>query len=371
MAKKRKLGISVFVVILTILMLAVIIFTAMVNFKFSSSAKSGTLFGKHIYIMENNDMAPELSKWSAVISDSGDIQVLTEGSVILFKQNKNFDSVMRISEVVHNTDSTVYKVSSDAEPDKTIEIDKSAVIAKCNKESQNLGKILNFLKSTKGLIAGLLLPCLILLTVIIVKIVSVRKSSDELEDNYENEEEDFDDEDDDEEDSLLRKRINPLFIPDGSINQGEEFEKKKSSIAKNFAQKPGAVKSREVRRIPAQKESENAVERFKAAVEEKPSAPVMKKPTLAPDGSNPDINEKMAAIKAALSQGNGKTDPDNSRTMKINISDESKNYNTEHKPARTENVQSKKVSDSTKKKDDNIKSIDDLIRILEEEKKKL
>ena len=51
-----------------------------------------------------------------------------------------------------------------------------------------------------------------------------------------------------------------------------------------------------------------AVERFKAAVDEKPNAPVMRKSTLVPENANPDVSEKLAAIKAALSQKNENQD---------------------------------------------------------------
>ncbi|MGN0622308.1 MAG: hypothetical protein ACI4I9_10620 [Porcipelethomonas sp.] len=381
MAKKKRLGVSVFVVILTVLMLCVILFTAMVNFKFSSSAESGTLFGKHIFVFETEDMAPEIDKGSAVIADSDDIQVLTEGNVILFSQGEGFESVMRIREVIHNTDNTVYKVAYDADPDNVIEVNKKNVIAKCDTESQNLGKLITFLKSTVGLLVGLLLPCVLLLVLIIVKLVSVRKGSEEDEEYEDEFDEDFDNDEDEyeEEDSLLRKRVNPLFTPDANINQGEEFERKKSSIAKNFAQKPGAVRSRG--RIPSEKTAENAVERFKAAVEDKPSAPVTRKATLAPDGANHDKNEKMAAIKAALSQGESlsseRTKTIESKTMKIKITDERKaepvqepvlNKTADNRSAVSKPSAPKPVQ---KKKSDDIKSIDDLIKLLEAEKKKL
>jgi hypothetical protein len=371
-------------------MLAVMVFTAMINFKFSSSAKSGKLFGTHIYVMDSDDMSPELDNGSAIISDSDDIQVLTEGNVVLFRQSEDFERVMRIREVVHNTDSTVYKVSTDSDPDNTIDVDKSDIIAKCNKESHNLGKLINFLKSTVGIIVGLLIPCIVLLVVIIVKIVSVRGRDDEQEllDQYDDDDYfDDDDEEDEDDDSMTKGHINPLFVPDATINQDEEFEKKKSSIAKNFGQKTAA--RRETRRIPTEKESENAVEKFKAAVEEKPSAPVTRRATLAPEGASADTSEKMEAIKTALSQetGAGYDEVDTLKTRKIIITDEMKNQSqlssaavkkasNESAQAKTAaaakaSAQKKAAKPKAKKADDNIKSIDDLIKALEEEKKKL
>lgn len=373
MAKNKRLGISVFVVILTIIMAVSVVFTFSVSYIFSSDGVSGKLFGKYIYIMDTADMESEIEKGSAVIADEDGIAVLIEGNVILFKNGKR-ENVMRIREVVHNTDSTVYRVSPDSEPEKIIEISKDNVIAKCTTESRNLGAVISFLSSMPGIIVGMLLPCFIILALLIMKIVSIRKADN----NEDMAEADYDDDDEDDEEfkgfnGHQVKPISsaPLFNPESDLNPGDDFERKKSSIAQNFSQKPGAAPKRPVRK-QQQNAPKAAVEKFKAAVDEKPNAPVTKKPTLVPENSNPVVSEKLAAIKAALSQqeNKGEISADNANTD--SGSAEKTAAFKAVKPQQGKSAASKPAPvKKAPSKTSNINSIDDLIKALEEEKKKL
>lgn len=380
MAKNKRLGISVFVVILTIIMALSVIFTFSISYMFSSDGVSGKLFGKYIYIMDTADMDPEIDKGSAVIADEDGIAVLIEGNVILFKNGKR-ENVMRIREVVHNTDSTVYHVSPDTAPDNTLEISKENVIAKCTTESHNLGVLISFLSSITGIILGMLLPCFVILAILIIKIISIRKS-----DNEEDTSPDYDDDDDDEEFKGFNghqvKPISsaPLFDPESDLNPGEDFERKKSSIAQNFSQKPGANPRRPARK-PQKNAPKEAVEKFKAAVDEKPNAPVSRKPTLVPEDSNPVVSEKLAAIKAALSQQEMQQNSNAFNHSDKNAAEKTATFQAVkpqsakpaesrpavNRPAARKPAPARKSSSMTS----NINSIDDLIKALEEEKKKL
>lgn len=378
MAKNKRLGVSVFVVILTIIMALSVIFTFSISYMFSSDGVSGKLFGKYIYIMDTADMTPEIDKGSAVIADEDGIAVLIEGNVILFKNGKR-ENVMRIREVVHNTDSTIYRVSPDTAADNTLEVSKDNVIAKCTTESHNLGVLISFLSSMPGIIIGMLLPCFVILALLIMKIIAIRKSDNEEDTSADT---DFDDDDDDDEEfkgfnGHQVKPISsaPLFNPESDLNPDEDFERKKSSIAQNFSQKPGAAPRRPARK-PQQNSPKAAVERFKAAVDEKPNAPVSRKPTLVPESSNPVVSEKLAAIKAALSQqeeqenGTASSSSDNNSAEKTATFKAVKPQQPEpavSRPAARKPEPVRKVPSKTS----NINSIDDLIKALEEEKKKL
>ena len=129
-------------------------------------------------------------------------------------------------------------------------------------------------------------------------------------------------------------------------------------------------------------QSENAVEKFRAAVDEKPSAPVTRRPSLAPEASRNDKNHKMAAIKAALNKkvdADDKIDLEKTAAFKIPAAQEKTGepksqpvrQQTVSQPIRKNPVQNKPVKKTAPKKQDNIHSIDDLIKALEEEKKKL
>ncbi len=378
MAKNKRLGVSVFVVILTIIMALSVIFTFSISYMFSSDGVSGKLFGKYIYIMDTADMTPEIDKDSAVIADEDGIAVLIEGNVILFKNGKR-ENVMRIREVVHNTDSTVYRVSPDTAADNTLEVSKDNVIAKCTTESHNLGVLISFLSSMPGIIIGMLLPCFVILALLIMKIIAIRKSDNEEETSADT---DFDDEDDDDDEfkgfnGHQVKPISsaPLFNPESDLNPGEDFERKKSSIAQNFSQKPGAAPRRPARK-PQQNSPKAAVERFKAAVDEKPNAPVSRKPTLVPENSNPVVSEKLAAIKAALSQQETQQNGTVSSSFDNNSAEKTATFKAV-KPQQSEPAVSRpaaKKPEPVRKapsRTSNINSIDDLIKALEEEKKKL
>lgn len=376
MTKGKRLGFSIFIAVLTVILIACILCTVGVNYIFSSSSSSGRIFGKNIYIMNTADMMPELKKGSAVIAEDSEITVLTEGNVILFKQDKNIENVMRIVEVVHNTDSTVYRVASDSKQNEIIDVSKENVIAKCTTESEHLGKAIRFLKGIKGILIGMIFPCVILLALLIFKIFSIRKrGKEEEEEMFLNKSES---DNDDNESSA--NSSNPLFDPLTGGKPDIDFEAKKSSIAENFSMKPAAKKNVSDGR---NMQSESAVEKFRAAVDEKPSAPVTRRPSLVPESAGNDKSHKMAAIKAALNNKDNKNEVtanfEKTTSFKIPSAQERDSYTNQHKPVRQQTapqakkktVQSQAAKKPVTKKQDNINSIDDLIKALEEEKKKL
>lgn len=380
MTKGKRLGFSIFIAVLTVILIACIVCTVGINYIFGSSSSSGRIFGKNIYIMNTADMMPEIENGAAVIAEENEITVLTEGNVILFKQDKNNENIMRIVEVVHNTDSTVYRVAADSKQDEVIDVSKENVIAKCTTESMRLGKVIKFSKGIIGILIGMILPCVILLALLVIKIYSVRKRGNEEEEEmfY------IKPEADDVNNESMGTSANPLFDPLTGVKPDMSFEAKKSSIAENFSMKPAAK-----RNIANNSniQAENAVEKFRAAVDEKPSAPVTRRPSLAPDASRSDKNHKMAAIKAALNnqvnKNNNKSDEkiDLEKTAAFKIPSaqekitESKpqqvKQQTAHQPVQKNPVQNQPVKKPAPKKQDNIHSIDDLIKALEEEKKKL
>lgn len=406
MNRNKGIGFSVFTMILTIFLIISVIFTFSISYMFSTEGISGRLFGKYVYIMESEDMMPEIEKGSAVISDEKGISVLVESNVILFK-NGNREDVMRIRQLVHNTENTVYVVSPDARPQETIEISKDKVIAKCITEGKNLGKFISFLSSLAGIIIFMIIPCAGIIAMLIKKILSMKKNEDGGEYYDQNGDEYYDDEDDDEDDGSVgfngrQMRSSPLFYPESDIDPGEEFERKKSSIAQNFGRKSGAQPRWSVRSRQESSPRE-AVEKFKAAVEEKPNAPVTKKPTLVPENVNPVRDEKLAAIKAALSDHDDDlfdndpyADGSDEKTVEFKALrppkiDPASNQNIVRpqqrtprrstasyaaEAARQTGIESAAVPKPTApakpaSKSESINSIDDLIKALEEEKRKL
>ena len=62
MAKNKRLGVSVCVVVLTIIMIIAIVFTLSINYMFSSGGVSGKMFGRYIYIMETARCSRKLKR---------------------------------------------------------------------------------------------------------------------------------------------------------------------------------------------------------------------------------------------------------------------------------------------------------------------
>ncbi|MBQ3566787.1 MAG: hypothetical protein IJA12_06380 [Oscillospiraceae bacterium] len=411
MKNGKKFGLTIFQVVLSIILIAVIVFSVGVNYIFGSSVRSGSIFGKHIYVMHDDSMNTEggIPNGAAVIAESDEIAVLTDGNVILFSEEAGIETIMRIVEVVHNENNTVYKVAADKEQDKVLNVPKENVIAKCTMHNTKLGAVITFLKSMVGILAGMILPCLILLVMLMLKILSVRRRERE-EDNIV-----YPETNGIVSNSEMRDpQANPLFDPTMAPKPDASFAMKKSSIAENFAMKPAAKKN--VNNSPAARnmQTENAVEKFRAAVDEKPAAPVSRKASLAPEAATSERSEKMAAIKAALNnQEQTVNEPEQEfvefrpeQTESYTFSDAQSERMSYTQPLKQEYTapQPEPVAEPVyqqpvqqpepvpqpvpqpapytppqpaarpkpaPRKQDNIKSIDDLIRALEEEKKKL
>lgn len=384
MSKNKRLGVSIFLVVLTILMALSVIFTFSISYMFSKSGVSGKVFGKYIYIMETADMKPEIEKGSAVIADKDGTAVLTPGNVILFKNGERED-VMRIRDVVHNasgTDensafSTVYHVSSDKTPDETLEINKDKVIAKCETEGRTLGKVISFFSSMMGILVGMILPCLVILMVLIVKIISLKKMDmqEDTQPYYEEDEEDNSEFEGFNGQQMRKRNSSPLFNPESGINPSDDFENKKSSIAENFKMKPGAVPQRPQRQR-VEDAPKAAVEKFKAAVEEKPNVSVTRKPSLIPESTSLEDSDNLNSIKNTLNQNESSFNDEPLIPKSRNILERTaafsaiKNYPTTPPPA-PKKPSEPPVRKAPAVKNDNINSIDDLIKALENEKKKL
>ena len=379
----KSLGLSIFCVVLSIALAALIIFAVGVNYIFGSSLTSGSFMGMDIFVMNSDIMEPEIKEGSAVIANGEETAVLTEGNVILFRESEDTENVMRITQVVHNTDNTVYKVMGDNAPDKILDVPKDDVIAKCAVESERLGSVISFMKSIPGIILFMLIPCLILVFLIVMKISIVRKRAAEDEDIVYPETYGFGIGNMEERDPSK----NPLFDP-SMINKSDDvgFEMKKSSIAEHFAVKQGAKGFQQTGPLDRDIKKENAVERFKAAVDEKPPVPISRTATLAPDIDAMGDEDKLAAIKSVLEGAGASVTVENTvpeQTAEAaseeapeaapetdNSYEQAREFRNAAESRNTANDTSEETASSSKP-EDNIKSIDDLIKALEEEKKKL
>ena len=254
---ENKKGISILKPVIIVLLVLLIASTLTVNILFSRS-NTPKIFGKFVHIVtqqEGIDMGNEVTAGAAIIADDISKRTLDINTdVVLCKLNGSDEVTVRM----------FYKVEADAETgelryypetDKAqgteLSIGKENIIGVCTKENMTLGKYISFVKNVKGIIALLVVPCVLLVIMIIAAIFRKRDEDDDEFNfyNYENNEE--------ENAPKPVAMSNPLFNPEESTFGSNEHELKKMSIAENFSQKEVNTDS------PYQKEKERTMQ-FKA-----------------------------------------------------------------------------------------------------------
>lgn len=253
-----KKGFSFFRILITIMCFAMIIVALFANIAFSKN-KTPELFGKYIYIVgEDNPMGDDLTAGAAIIAnDAKDISLIA-GDIVLCYPADSPDTltVRSINAVVPTEDGSERYYTRDAIHEDNIDsIGKESIAAVCTgyPSSLELGQLIKFSTSLKGIFAFLLLPCIILVVLLIARIASSK-----------NEEEDgeygFYDFDGNEREHRQPKNSDPLYEPNNDVQPSAEFERKKMSIADNFSQKEVNHNS------PYQKEKERTMQ-FKAQIQ--------------------------------------------------------------------------------------------------------
>lgn len=284
MKKKRFSVLKCFISIICVLFIAV---SVGVNFIYSQN-KVPAFMGRYFYIVNERD--------------TNGINDITQGAVIIAKEASNISIAQKdlvlcypagdpdnlrlcgIFNVVQGEDGTEkYQVYYDGHEDNTDLITKDKIKAICTgyPESAELGSFITFTRSIAGIVAELIIPCIILLVFFISKVASKNEEDDEEIPDFKPQPQ-----------KNVPKKKNvqsataPLFEPSHESQASDELERKKMSIAENFSQKKVNPDS------PYQKEKERTMQ-FKASRPENSTKPVGRvSPAPSADSIREDIRRK-------------------------------------------------------------------------------
>ncbi|WP_303838078.1 hypothetical protein [Ruminococcus flavefaciens] len=262
MEKKKRFSVLKFVLIVLCILLIVV--SIIVNIGFSGG-KTPKLFGRYFYIVKEADnMGDNVTKGACLISPDAKDSAIAKGDIVLCypANDPNTLKVLSIYDVVTAEDGSTKYITADATnvgSEDSISKENIAAICTGHTESAELGALIRFASSIKGIICLLVLPCVLLVIFLIAKLAS-SKGDDDFDDEF-----DFYEYDEKEKQraiseskkNLHDKSANPLFEPSQEIQPSNELERKKMSIAENFSQKKVNPDS------PYQKERERTMQ-FKA-----------------------------------------------------------------------------------------------------------
>ena len=263
---KKNKGFSILRLLIVIICIFSIIISVGVNVLFTQS-KIPHISDRYIYIVEEpNPLSDDVTTGAALIAkEAKHISIAAGDIVICYPADDPSQLTLRsINAVVESEYGTERFYTRDSvHEDNTDSITKDRILAVCTgyPESIELGQFLLFTLDIKGIIAELIVPCVILLILLIVRIAS-SKSSDEDEDEDDDDDEEYGFYNYDESEKTPEKKNrtksgNPLYEPEIQPAVNDELERKKMSIAENFSQKEVNHDS------PYQKEKERTMQ-FKA-----------------------------------------------------------------------------------------------------------
>lgn len=236
MYKSGRVGFSPLKVVIIVLLSIIIAISIIVNIIFLKSNTPHDMFGKTLFLMETDDMEPEIIKNTMIIADRDGVLGLESGEVVMYNfidaENKTITAISRIHDIVSEVDGTYYYLKIDnAEHEETDKVLEKDILAKCSLTSKEFGIIVSTLKNTVGIVLFLILPSVILILLVIASSINARKLRDGHFDDYDLP-------------VMLermpkkKKRVDsPLFEADDDINSSEDFLAKKNSISENFSQK--------------------------------------------------------------------------------------------------------------------------------------
>lgn len=255
MKKKRFSVLRCFISIICVLF---IIIAVGINLIYSQK-KTPDFMGRYFYIVTERDTngINDVTQGAAIIAKEATGISIAQKDLVLCSPTEDTNNLRLcgIFNVITDEDGTEkYQLYYDGHEDNTELVTKDSIKAICTgyPESVELGNFITFTRSIPGIVAELIIPCIILLVFFISRLVS----KDDVE---EDEIPDFKPEvkKNPEKKKTQQQSGNPLFEPSQEISS-EELERKKQSIAENFSQKKVNPDS------PYQKEKERTMQ-FKAS----------------------------------------------------------------------------------------------------------
>ena len=246
MKKKRFSVLRCFISIICVLF---IIIAVGVNFIYSKT-KTPEFMGRYFYTVTERDTngISDVTQGAIIIAkDVEDISVVQKDLVLCYPAGDPDNlRLCGIFNVIESEDGTEkYQVYFDGHEDNTDLITKDKIKAICTgyPESIELGSFITFTRSVPGIVAELIIPCIILLVFFISRLASKDEDEDEEIPDFSAEKK-----------KTTKQSGTPLFEPSQEISASDELERKKQSIAENFSQKKVNPDS------PYQKEKERTMQ---------------------------------------------------------------------------------------------------------------
>ncbi len=404
MAKKKSGSLLKFLLILICLLSIAVSLTINIAF---SKGKTPKLFGRYIYIVEQNvnfGADSKITPGSAVFAaDASDVTLTEKDIVIAYPAgDPNNLHVAGVYAVTTADDGSIkYRLYYNGAEDTAGGVSKESVIAICTgyNSSEEIGKFITFAKSITGILVLLILPCVLLVIMLIARIASAAGGKDE-DDSY-----DFYEYDENEKKAAPEKPSHaktgsPLFEASQEIQPSNELELKKMSIAENFSQKkvnPDSPYQKEKERTMQFKTQRSAETSFAArnmggTSSTAPTADALREEMLRKNAEAERTGsfsiKNAVPAPAAPQPAEAHAAPDNTGVLsKAQLAEMSRNDIPKTTPLRSQSSapsaapkksSSPDIGDIIKKSDTNARkksaadmSVDDLLKLIEDEKNKL
>lgn len=265
MKKKRFSVLRCFISIICVLF---IIAAVGINLIYSQK-KTPDFMGRYFYIVTERDTngINDVTQGAAIIAKEASGISIAQKDLVLCYPSGDPDNLRLcgIFNIITDEDGTEkYQLYYDGHEDNTELVTKDNIKAICTgyPESVELGSFITFTRSVPGIVAELIIPCIILLVFFISRLASKDDEEEEIPD-FKPEVKKAP-----EKKKSQQQSGNPLFEPSQEVSS-DELERKKQSIAENFSQKKVNPDS------PYQKEKERTMQ-FKANRPETAKTPVQR-----------------------------------------------------------------------------------------------
>ncbi|MBR6968318.1 MAG: hypothetical protein IKH78_07250 [Ruminococcus sp.] len=401
MEKKKRFSILKFVLI--VICIVLIVLSILVNICFSGG-KTPKLFGRYVYIVKASDnMGDNVTEGAALLAPDAKNLSISKGDIVLCypAADPNTLKVLSIYDIVEAEDGTRYTTADAANVGSEESITKDKIAALCTGYTQSveLGSLITFASSIKGILALLVLPCVLLVIFLIAKLASSKGDDDEEFDFYEYDEQEKERAISESRKNAHDKSANPLFEPSQEIQPNNELERKKMSIAENFSQKkvnPDSPYQKEKERtmqFKAQRSAEStfAAKNMGGSSSTAPTADALREEMLRKSAETERTGTfNIKSSTAPVQQAAPEPVTDNTGILsKSQLAEMSRNDVPKTTPLRSQSAPSAAapkpksgstpdISDIISKSDHNERkkkaadmSVDDLLKLIEEEKNKL
>ncbi|MDE7093355.1 MAG: hypothetical protein K2O52_00430, partial [Oscillospiraceae bacterium] len=229
--KAKKHG-SIFAGLLVVVLFMIVAGTIFSNLIFSGE-RVPKIAGYYLHLQDSNEMEPDIPEKSLVFAKSLEIsEELQEGNKVLCYLVDGTLVVRNIYKIEQTEDGVInYYPGTSQEQGVDYVIPRTNIFAICTWTSAELYQYVNFATSVAGLMALLVVPCVILIIMLLVKIA--KNGNDDMEDEQFMFKET-------ELTPKKKKKVasqHPLYNPD-DVPAPDSLEKKKSTISENFSAKP-------------------------------------------------------------------------------------------------------------------------------------